>query len=132
MLQFFLRLIQYNTCSRNPANGKCQWYKFDDGEVTECKMHEDEEMKAECFGGEYMGETYDNNLKRMQYRRQKRWWNAYMLFYTRCDQTPVQYEPSVEQLSLAESRNMVLPLPKPIERSVRWVEIVLDHYTDTF
>jgi len=42
-----------------------------------------------------------------------------MLFYTRCDQSPVQYEPSVEQLSLTESRNMVLPLPKPIERSVR-------------
>nr|NP_733455.1 fat facets, isoform C [Drosophila melanogaster]AAN14291.1 fat facets, isoform C [Drosophila melanogaster] len=118
--------------SKNPANGKCQWYKFDDGEVTECKMHEDEEMKAECFGGEYMGETYDNNLKRMQYRRQKRWWNAYMLFYTRCDQTPVQYEPSVEQLSLAESRNMVLPLPKPIERSVRHQNIRFLHSRSIF
>lgn len=83
-------------------------------------MNEDEEMKAQCFGGEYMGEIYDSNLKRMQYRRQKRWWNAYMLFYTRCDQKPIQFEPSVEQLSLAESRNFVLPLPKPIERSVRY------------
>ncbi|XP_032578595.1 probable ubiquitin carboxyl-terminal hydrolase FAF isoform X4 [Drosophila sechellia] len=118
--------------SKNPANGKCQWYKFDDGEVTECKMHEDEEMKVECFGGEYMGETYDNNLKRMQYRRQKRWWNAYMLFYTRCDQTPVQYEPSVEQLSLSESRNMVLPLPKPIERSVRHQNIRFLHSRSIF
>jgi hypothetical protein len=24
-------------------------------------------------------------LKRMSYRRQKRWWNAYMLFYCRAD-----------------------------------------------
>ncbi|XP_017073327.2 probable ubiquitin carboxyl-terminal hydrolase FAF isoform X4 [Drosophila eugracilis] len=118
--------------SKNPGNGKCQWYKFDDGEVTECKMHEDEEMKAQCFGGDYMGEIYDNNLKRMQYRRQKRWWNAYMLFYTRCDQTPVQYEPSVEQLSLTESRNMVLPLPKPIERSVRHQNIRFLHSRSIF
>lgn len=103
----------------NPSTGKEQWYKFDDGDVTECKMNEDEEMKAQCFGGDYMGEIYDSNLKRMQYRRQKRWWNAYMLFYTRCDQKPIQFEASVEQLSLAESRNFVLPLPKPIERSVR-------------
>ncbi|XP_068152261.1 probable ubiquitin carboxyl-terminal hydrolase FAF isoform X1 [Drosophila tropicalis] len=118
--------------SKNPANGKCQWYKFDDGEVTECKMHEDEEMKAQCFGGDYMGEIYDNNLKRMQYRRQKRWWNAYMLFYTRCDQSPVQFEPSVEQLSLTESRNMVLPLPKPIERSVRHQNIRFLHSRSIF
>lgn len=41
---------------RNP-NGTEQWYKFDDGEVSECKMHEDEELKAQCFGGDYMGEV---------------------------------------------------------------------------
>lgn len=55
----------------------------------------------------------------MQYRRQKRWWNAYMLFYTRCDQQPIQFKPSIEQLSLAESKNCVLPMPEPIEKSVR-------------
>ncbi|XP_032295412.1 probable ubiquitin carboxyl-terminal hydrolase FAF isoform X1 [Drosophila virilis] len=118
--------------SKNPANGKCQWYKFDDGEVTECKMHEDEEMKVQCFGGDYLGEIYDNNLKRMQYRRQKRWWNAYMLFYTRCDQNPTHFEPSVEQLSLTESRNVVLPLPKPIERSVRHQNIRFLHSRSIF
>ncbi|XP_017847600.1 probable ubiquitin carboxyl-terminal hydrolase FAF isoform X2 [Drosophila busckii] len=114
------------------ANGKSQWYKFDDGEVSECKMHEDEEMKVQCFGGDYMGEIYDNNLKRMQYRRQKRWWNAYMLFYTRCDQNPTQFETSVEQLSLTESRNVVLPLPKPIERSVRHQNIRFLHSRSIF
>lgn len=100
--------------------GKEQWYKFDDGEVTECKMNEDEEMKAQCFGGDYMGEIYDK-FKTYAISATKRWWNAYMLFYTRCDQKPIEFEPSVEQLSLAESRNFVLPLPKPIERSVRYV-----------
>lgn len=42
-------------------NGTEQWYKFDDGEVSECKMHEDEEMKAQCFGGDYMGEVFFNH-----------------------------------------------------------------------
>lgn len=56
----------------------------------------------------------------MQYRRQKRWWNAYMLFYTRCDQNPIEFKPSIEQLSLAESKNCVLPMPDPIEKSVRY------------
>lgn len=121
-----------NIC-RDPASGKEQWYKFDDGEVTECKMNEDEEMKAQCFGGDYMGEVFDNNLKRMQFRRQKRWWNAYMLFYTRCDQQPPkQPKPNVEQLSLAESRNCVLPMPAPIERSVRTQNIRFMHSRSLF
>ena len=46
-------------------------------------MDDDEEMKNQCFGGEYMGEVFDHVVKRMSYRRQKRWWNAYILFYTK-------------------------------------------------
>lgn len=34
-----------------------RWVKLDDGDVSECAMHDDEEMKAQCFGGEYMGEV---------------------------------------------------------------------------
>ncbi|XP_053689381.1 probable ubiquitin carboxyl-terminal hydrolase FAF [Sabethes cyaneus] len=113
-------------------DGSEKWYKFDDGEVSECKMHEDEEMKAQCFGGDYMGEVYDNNLKRMQYRRQKRWWNAYMLFYTRCDHTPVTYTNCVEQLSLAESKHCILPMPAPIEHSVRTQNIRFLHAKSLF
>ena len=41
-----------------------KWYKFDDGEVSECKMDDDEEMKNQCFGGEYLGEVFDHMLKR--------------------------------------------------------------------
>ncbi|XP_055852640.1 probable ubiquitin carboxyl-terminal hydrolase FAF isoform X2 [Episyrphus balteatus] len=117
---------------KDEKTGKEQWYKFDDNEVTECKMNEDEEMKVQCFGGEYMGEIYDSNLKRMQYRRQKRWWNAYMLFYTRCDQNPVQITRSVEQLSLAESSSFILPMPKAIEISVRTQNIRFLHSKSIF
>lgn len=60
-----------------------KWYKFDDGDVTEVNMEDDEELKTQCWGGEYMSEVFDHMLKRMSYRRQKRWWNAYMLFYCR-------------------------------------------------
>lgn len=95
-------------------------------------MHDDEEMKAQCFGGEYMGEVYDNNLKRMQLRRQKRWWNAYMLFYTRCDQVTQLVRPSIEQLSLAESRNCVLAMPAPIEKSVRSLNLRFLHSRNLF
>ena len=59
-------------------------YKFEDGDVSECKMEDDEEMKNQCFGGEYMGEVFGHVVKR-SYRRRKRWWNAYILFYTKED-----------------------------------------------
>lgn len=95
-------------------------------------MHEDEELKAQCFGGDYMGEVYDNNLKRMQYRRQKRWWNAYMLFYTRVDQHPIKFKQTIEQLSLAESKNCILPMPAPIEKSVRIQNIRFLHAKSLF
>lgn len=62
-----------------------KWYKFDDGEVSECKLEDDEEMRTQCFGGDYLGEVFDHMLKRMSSRRQKRWWNAYILIYRRKD-----------------------------------------------
>lgn len=71
--------------SSGESSAGAKWYKFDDGDVSECKMDDDEEMKNQCFGGEYMGEVFDHVVKRMSYRRQKRWWNAYMLFYTKED-----------------------------------------------
>lgn len=85
---------------QNDGSGK--WYKFDDGDVTECKMEEEEEIKSQCFGGDYMGEVFDHILKRMSYRRQKRWWNAYMLFYTRVDVEQSSSLRKVNELSLCE------------------------------
>lgn len=65
------------------SNGsESNWYKFDDNEVSDFKMDE-EEMRSQCYGGDYTGEVYDNVMKRMAYKKQKRWWNAYILFYER-------------------------------------------------
>lgn len=87
--------------NRNPS-GEVRWYKFDDGDVTECRMGEDEEMKVQCFGGDYMGEVFDPMLKRSTYRRQKRWWNAYMLFYTRHDIEEESMVKNMERLSISK------------------------------
>lgn len=91
-----------------------KWYKFDDGEVTECRMGDDEELKVQCFGGEYMGEVFDPMLKRTSYRKQKRWWNAYMLFYTREDVEESSIIKSLDELSLGklESPNLFLIILK--------------------
>ena len=34
-----------------------KWYKFGDGDVTEVLMQDDEELKNQCFGGEYLSEV---------------------------------------------------------------------------
>ncbi|OQV21658.1 putative ubiquitin carboxyl-terminal hydrolase FAF-X [Hypsibius exemplaris] len=52
-------------------DGEQKWYRFDDGEVSECKLDEDDELKTQCFGEESPGK--------------KQWWNAYLLFYERID-----------------------------------------------
>ncbi|KAG6452569.1 hypothetical protein O3G_MSEX007736 [Manduca sexta] len=105
-----------------------RWVKLDDGDVSECGMHDDEEMKAQCFGGEYMGEVFDPMLKRVSYKRQKRWWNAYMLFYTRKDTIETTgLEHYIKNLSLKES-----VIPRPIWLSVRRSNIAFSHNQDQF
>ncbi|CAH0691384.1 unnamed protein product [Chilo suppressalis] len=105
-----------------------RWVKLDDGDVSECAMHDEEEMKAQCFGGEYMGEVFDPMLKRVLYKRQKRWWNAYMLFYTRKDTIETSsLEQSMRKLTLKESA-----IPRPIWLSVRRSNIAFSHNQDQF
>ena len=64
-------------------------------------MEDDEELKAQCYGGEYMSEVFDHLLKRMSYRKQKRWWNAYMLFYTRLDFDEVSLVKEMSELNIS-------------------------------
>ncbi|UYV75295.1 USP9X [Cordylochernes scorpioides] len=85
---------------RHPEDNTYRWYRFDDGEVTECKMDDDEEMKNQCFGGEFMGEVTDQVLKRTSYRRQKRWWNAYILFYRFIDNEESKLSQPFSELNL--------------------------------
>jgi len=35
------------------------WYKFDDTDVSECKMDDDEELRSQCFGGDYPAQSFD-------------------------------------------------------------------------
>ncbi|XP_059534871.1 probable ubiquitin carboxyl-terminal hydrolase FAF-X isoform X8 [Myotis daubentonii] len=114
---------------RNGVDGeRNRWYKFDDGDVTECKMDDDEEMKNQCFGGEYMGEVFDHMMKRMSYRRQKRWWNAYILFYERLD-TIDQGDELIRYISelAVTSRPHQIVMPSAIERSVRKQNVQFMH-----
>ncbi|XP_062862625.1 probable ubiquitin carboxyl-terminal hydrolase FAF-X isoform X2 [Trichomycterus rosablanca] len=105
-----------------------RWYKFDDGDVTECKMDDDEEMKNQCFGGEYMGEVFDHMMKRMSYRRQKRWWNAYILFYERMDSLDKDGElmKYISELSLSSKPHQI-KMPPAIECSVRKQNVQFMH-----
>uniref|UniRef100_A0AAR2LFU1 ubiquitinyl hydrolase 1 n=1 Tax=Pygocentrus nattereri TaxID=42514 RepID=A0AAR2LFU1_PYGNA len=116
---------------RNGSGGEGErnrWYKFDDGDVTECKMDDDEEMKNQCFGGEYMGEVFDHMMKRMSYRRQKRWWNAYILFYERMDSLDKDSElvKYISELSLSSKPHQV-KMPSAIECSVRKQNVQFMH-----
>ncbi|XP_066928951.1 ubiquitin carboxyl-terminal hydrolase 9X-like [Clytia hemisphaerica] len=105
---------------RSGTEGKGgKWYKFDDGDVCECNMEDDEELKNQCFGGEYMGEVFEHMMK----RRQKRWWNAYLLFYERVD---VLAQPGRGALSEK------LDMPAGIERSVRKENIQYLHAKTQF
>ena len=96
-----------------------QWYRFDDDEVSECRMHDDDEMKGQCFGGEYLSDQqiYDHTQKRLMYRKQKRWWNAYLLFYTREDVESEQLSQTLSETNIAEHPQL-LKMPTPIEKSV--------------
>ncbi|KAL4667321.1 hypothetical protein H8959_006010 [Pygathrix nigripes] len=103
------------------------WYKFDDGDVTECKMDDDEEMKNQCFGGEYMGEVFDHMMKRMSCRRQKRWWNAYILFYEQMDMIDEDDEMIryISELTIARPHQIIMS--PAIERSVRKQNVQFMH-----
>ena len=116
-----------------------KWYKFDDGDVTEVNMQDDEEFKSQCWGGEYMSEVFDHMLKRMSYRRQKRWWNAYMLFYCRADLEPGLDEAALsgdmEALSVGvkDVAPVIQPsMPKPIERSILKQNVKFLHNRNQF
>lgn len=116
-------------------DGTKKWYKFDDGDVTECKLDDNEEMRVQCYGGEYMGEVFDHMLKRMSCRRQKRWWNAYILFYRRQDTQESQLSMRLNELTLMEAKTcgaQVIKMPLPIQKSVQKQNIRFMHTKNQF
>ncbi|KAM9486436.1 ubiquitin carboxyl-terminal hydrolase 9X isoform 6-T6 [Clarias gariepinus] len=123
---YYSYIIQRNGSGSEGETNR--WYKFDDGDVTECKMDDDEEMKNQCFGGEYMGEVFDHMMKRMSYRRQKRWWNAYILFYERMDSLDKDGElvKYISELSVSSKPHQI-KMPPAIECSVRKQNVQFMH-----
>ena len=66
---------------------------------------DDEELRTQCFGGEYTGEVYDNVMKRMAYKKQKRWWNAYILFYERLSNVELKQQHNSQTVQSVKQRN---------------------------
>lgn len=91
------------TTTNTNNNNENNWFKFDDNEVSEFRM-DDDEMRAQCYGGDYTGEVYDNVVKRMTYKKQKRWWNAYILFYERLKHADVVVVGTSRKQETRESR----------------------------
>ncbi|XP_066261614.1 ubiquitin carboxyl-terminal hydrolase 9X [Euwallacea similis] len=123
----------YSYIRHRDPSGDVRWYKFDDGDVSECRMGEDDEMKVQCFGGDYLGEVFDPMLKRTTYRRQKRWWNAYMLFYTRHDVEDESLAKSLSQFTLSSiKKETLLKMPMAIENSIRKQNVKFLHHRGQF
>ena len=43
-------------------SSEAHWYKFDDTDVSECKMDDDEELRSQCFGGDYPAQSFDQPI----------------------------------------------------------------------
>jgi hypothetical protein len=47
------------------SSNNSHWYKFDDTDVSECKMDDDEELRQQCFGGDHPTSAFDQpSMKR--------------------------------------------------------------------
>jgi ubiquitin carboxyl-terminal hydrolase 9/24 len=106
---------------KNEEDSEYYWYKFDDGDVSECKM-DDDEMKNQCYGGDYTGEVYDTIMKRMAFKKQKRWWNAYILFYEKIE--------SAKLNPVEKSFKSAIPLS--IHKSVQKKNMKFMHFRNHF
>ena len=119
--------LYYNILCRPPGSNSVKWFKFDDGEVTEAKIDDEEVCTVAsaiiyvlcntvcCIDAGVQGtvlwwrihwrsvrscakkvgclvhqsdQCYPSYF-RTHYRRQKRWWSAYLLFFDRLDQEKV-------------------------------------------
>ncbi|XP_071163274.1 ubiquitin carboxyl-terminal hydrolase 9X-like isoform X2 [Mytilus edulis] len=119
----------YSYILHRGEDNTAKWYKFDDGDVSECKMDDDEELKNQCFGGEYLGEVFDHMLK----RKQKRWWNAYILFYERVDEVDNEKHiyKTLQDLTIVNKPYQVT-MPTVIEKCVRKRNIMFMHEKSQF
>ena len=63
-----------------------KWYRFDDVDVSESNIDQEGQMARLCYGGDSTeSESSPSDKKSSPRGNQKRWWNAYILFYERID-----------------------------------------------
>ena len=71
-------------------------------------MDDDEEIRSQCFGGDYPTQSFDqplmkrydshtHEIKLNSCSRQRRWWNAYILFYEKLSNDPSETTSNLEQ-----------------------------------
>ncbi|CAF0941972.1 unnamed protein product [Adineta ricciae] len=107
----------------NPSDS-LHWYKFDDTDVSECKMDDEEELRSQCFGGDYPAQSFDQPVM----KRQRRWWNAYILFYEQMTTEQIENENSLEKnLSRLQLYDQTQRMPLSVQRSVRKQNIKFLH-----
>ncbi|CAF3335952.1 unnamed protein product [Rotaria socialis] len=100
------------------------WYKFDDTDVSDCKMDEDEELRSQCFGGDYPAQSFDQPVM----KRQRRWWNAYILFYEKISNDESNPDNSlVNALTQLQLYDQTQRMPLSVQRSVRKQNIKFLH-----
>ena len=46
-----------------------QWYLFDDTDVSESKMEDDEELRSQCFGGENPTSSFDQPVMKRYFSK---------------------------------------------------------------
>ncbi|VDK83254.1 unnamed protein product [Litomosoides sigmodontis] len=79
-----------------------RWFKFDDVDVTEWHLNK-EEMQNMWFGGEYIADGYENS-SHYQKKRQKRWWNAYLLIYEKTSTNVASVASSSAELTTSSTQ----------------------------
>ncbi|CAF3635592.1 unnamed protein product [Rotaria socialis] len=118
----YYSFIQHKNESDSPFSSN--WYKFDDTDVSECKMDDDEELRSQCFGGDNPASSFDQPAM----KRQRRWWNAYILFYekiqTGAENSIENSENGLAQLQLYDQTQR---MPISVQRSVRKQNIKFLH-----
>ncbi len=61
MICFIIQISTSFYLNRNESDplNTSHWYKFDDTDVSECKMDDDEELRSQCFGGDNPPSAFD-------------------------------------------------------------------------
>jgi len=52
----------YSFIQQKDESDHSNWYIFDDTDVSECKMDDDEELRSQCFGGDNPPSLFDQPM----------------------------------------------------------------------